>query len=226
VSAREPHESVWASIPEGTPPADAALRGRLLLAALERVSPATPDDPPRVLDVGCGEGWFARRLLDAGAAVTAVDVVEEPLRRARAACPQLDVPHLDVPRLDVRLVEPGAPLPFEDCSFDAVWAGEIVEHILDTQAWLSELRRVLRSGGVLVLSTPNHSRLSLARVALSPRLFAERFDVLGEHLRFYNRRALAGLLADFGFEGVRVRAVGGVPGARPVLFASAVRARF
>ena len=35
----------------------------------------------------------------------------------------------------------------EDVSFDAVWAGEVIEHVVDTAAWLSEVRRVLRSGG-------------------------------------------------------------------------------
>jgi SAM-dependent methyltransferase len=223
VSLHEHYEAVWANVPEGTPPADAALRERLLLAALERVpraatdrsQPAT-DRPLRVLDVGCGEGWFAQRLVDVGAQVTGVEIAREPLRRARVRCPALDL----------RLVEPDAPLPFEDCSFDAVWAGETIEHVCDTQAWMSELRRVLRSGGVLALSTPNHGRPLLAWLALSPRRFAERFDVLGEHMRFYNRRALASLLTGFGFEDVDVREVGGLPGLRPLLFAVALRTRF
>jgi 2-polyprenyl-3-methyl-5-hydroxy-6-metoxy-1,4-benzoquinol methylase len=207
---------VWASLPEGTAPADAPLRERLLLDALQRVRNPTPDRALRVLDVGCGEGWFARGLQAQGAAVTGVDVAEEPLRRARALKPQLDL----------RRIEPEAPLPFEDCAFDAVWAGEVIEHVVHTQPWLSDLRRVLRSGGVLALSTPNHSRAALARLALSPQRFAEHFDVRGEHLRFYNRRSLALLLGDFGFEQVSVRAAGGPPGLRTVLFASAVRARF
>src|ERR1700720_4363328 len=137
--SRAYHESLWESVPEGLTPADARLREAFLLEGVatesERVGRRL-----RVLDFGCGEGHFAAALIRRGAEVVAVDVAEEPLRRAR-------VRH---PNLDVRLVEPEAPLSMEDSSFDAVWAGETIEHIADTLGWLSELRRVLRSGGIVL----------------------------------------------------------------------------
>jgi 2-polyprenyl-3-methyl-5-hydroxy-6-metoxy-1,4-benzoquinol methylase len=215
VAAREHHEAAWESVPEKLAPADAALRAHLLVSRLALLS--TRDlPPPRVLDIGCGEGYFAALMARAGAAVVAVDVAREPLRRARQAHPQLDL----------RLVEPDARLPFEDSSFDAVWAGEVIEHVADTAAWLSEVRRVLRSGGMLLLSTPNHGALQLLYMALRPRRFDAHFDPRSEHLRFYTRRTLAALLADFGFERIELRTAGGLPGVRRVLFASALRARF
>jgi 2-polyprenyl-3-methyl-5-hydroxy-6-metoxy-1,4-benzoquinol methylase len=107
-----------------------------------------------------------------------------------------------------------------------VWAGEVIEHVLDTAAWLSEIRRVLRSAGVLLISTPAHSRLRLLGLALSRKAFAEHFDPRGEHLRFYSRDTLARLIEDFGFEQVSVRSAGGAPGARRVLLLSAIRSRF
>jgi 2-polyprenyl-6-hydroxyphenyl methylase/3-demethylubiquinone-9 3-methyltransferase len=170
----------------------------------------------RVLDVGCGEGHFAAALVRAGAEVVAIDVAAEPLRRALERHPELDA----------RLVEPEAPLPLEDSSFDVVWAGETIEHVADTSRWLSELRRVLRSGGVLLLSTPNHSPLLRLSLAVSARAFEARFDPRSDHLRFYTRRALEDLLADFGFEEVAVRPAAGVPGARRVLLARGRRKRF
>jgi SAM-dependent methyltransferase len=48
-----------------------------------------------------------------------------------------------------------ARLPFADGSADVVLAGEIIEHIVDTETFLLEIRRVLAAGGALVLSTPN-----------------------------------------------------------------------
>ncbi|MGD0454549.1 MAG: methyltransferase domain-containing protein, partial [Solirubrobacteraceae bacterium] len=107
-----------------------------------------------------------------------------------------------------------------------VWAGEVIEHVADTAAWLSEVRRVLRSGGSLVASTPAHGRLTLLRLALSRRAFAEHFDPLGDHLRFYNRDTLTRLIAELGFEQIQVRSAGGVPGARALLLAHAIRSRF
>ena len=100
-----------------------------------------------------------------------------------------------------------------DVSFDAVWAGEVIEHVADTAGWLSEVRRVLRSGGTLVLSTPAHELLTRLAFGLSGRAFAAHFDPRSDHLRFYTRRTLVGLLEDFGFEQIEtaVGVVGPLP---------------
>ncbi len=213
--SRAYHESLWEGLPEGLTPADAGLREAFLLEWVATESKRV-GRPLRVLDLGCGEGHFAAALVRCGAEVVAVDVAEEPLRRARARHPGLDL----------RLAEPEAALPIEDSGFDVVWAGETIEHIADTSGWLSELRRVLRSGGVVLLSTPAHGPLSRLRLGLSPRAFEARFDPRSDHLRFYTRRGLAGLLADFGFADVAVAGAGGLPGARRVLLASGRRKRF
>src|SRR3989339_802639 len=52
-----------------------------------------------------------------------------------------------------------ASLPYEDNFFDIVIAGEIIEHIFDTDLFLAEIRRVLKSGGKLLISTPNIASL-------------------------------------------------------------------
>jgi ubiquinone/menaquinone biosynthesis C-methylase UbiE len=213
--SRAYHESLWEGVLEGLPPLDGGLREAFLMKHIAAVSERA-GRAPRVLDVGCGEGHFAAALVRCGAEVVAVDVAAEPLRRARASHPALDL----------RLVEPEAALPLEDSSFDVVWAGETIEHVADTERWLSELRRVLRSGGMLLISTPEHGSLSRLWAGLSRKAFEARFDPRSDHLRFYTRRVLAGLLVDFGFEDVTVFAAGGLPGARRVLLASGRRRRF
>jgi 2-polyprenyl-6-hydroxyphenyl methylase/3-demethylubiquinone-9 3-methyltransferase len=202
------YEELWRALPEGLEPFEPVMRRRFLL---ERVPQGA-----RVLDVGCGEGWFTAELARAGARVVGVDVAAEPLRRARARDRELDL----------RVIPIDGPWQLADASFDVVWAGEVIEHVFDTAAWLSEVRRVLRSGGRLLLSTPALGPLALARMALSPRAFTERFDPLGDHLRFYSRQTLTELLDEFGFESIEVRSAAGPPGARRVLLASAIRARF
>jgi 2-polyprenyl-3-methyl-5-hydroxy-6-metoxy-1,4-benzoquinol methylase len=209
------YESLWEGVPEGLAPSDARLRERFLMGWVARMS-GHAGHRVRALDVGCGEGHFSAALAREGVEGVAVDVAAEPLRRALARAPGLDV----------RLVEPEGELPFEDGSFDLVWAGEVIEHVADTSRWLSELRRVLRSGGVLLVSTPDYGPLSRLWFALSQSAFEERFDPRSDHLRFYTRRALADLYADFGFEDVEVVAVGGFPGARRVLLGSGRRSRF
>jgi 2-polyprenyl-3-methyl-5-hydroxy-6-metoxy-1,4-benzoquinol methylase len=208
VSSRAFYESLWQGVPEGLEPADFAVRRRFLL---DRVT-AGED----VLDVGCAEGRFTAELQRVGARVVGIDVAEEPLRRARARHPELDL----------RLVADAGPWELADASFDVVWAGEVLEHVVDTAAWLSEVRRVLRSGGSLVASTPAHGPLTLARLALSRRAFAQHFEPRSDHLRFYSRQTLTQLIRELGFDGIQVRSCGGHPGARRLLLAHATRSRF
>ncbi len=204
---REYHEGLWEAVPEGVDPPDFAIRKRFLL---DHVS-----EGARVLDVGCAEGRFTAELARAAAEVVGIDVAEEPLRRAR----------MRHPKLDLRLLDGEGSWELADASFDVAWAGEVIEHVADTAAWLSEIRRVLRPGGTLLVSTPAHEPLTLLHLALSRRAFADHFDPRGDHLRFYNRRALTRLLEDFRFQQVKVRPAGGAPGARRVLLARAVRSR-
>ncbi len=202
MGARRYHEELWQQLPAGLDPVDFRSRRAFLL---ESVTPGL-----RVLDIGCGEGRFAAVLAAAGAEVVAVDVAGEPLRRARA----------EHPDLDLRLVEPDGPWDLPDASFDLVWAGEVIEHVLDTAAWMSQVRRVLVPGGRLLLSTPDHGRALLMGLAISRRAFARHFDPRSDHLRFYARETLTALLEDFRFEEISVRRRG------RLLLARAVRSRF
>lgn len=234
--SRAYHEALWEAVPPGTEPSDFALR---LAFLLEHVQAGE-----RVLDVGCGEGWFARELIGAGATVVGLDVAEEPLRRARLALGRPSTgrrapeesgaeleeseaePEASGAELDLRLMDADGPWPVDDASVDVVWAGETIEHVADTAGWLSEARRVLVPGGRLLLSTPDHGRLLALWWALSRRAFEAQFDPLGDHLHHYTRASLARLLRELGFRDVSVHAVAGAPGTRRLLLARAVRSRW
>jgi 2-polyprenyl-3-methyl-5-hydroxy-6-metoxy-1,4-benzoquinol methylase len=225
MSSGDYHEQLWQAVPQGSIPPGLELRRAFLLDGLRAAAGrsqepssgrAPREQPLRVLDVGCGEAQLTAAIAAAGFDVVGTDVAEEPLRRAREL----------YAGLDLRRVPPAGDWPLQDASFDVVWAGETIEHVTDTAGWLSELRRVLRSGGSLLLSTPAHSRLTVLALALSGARFDRHFDPHSDHVRFYSRRTLARLLAGFGFEQVELRAAGGLPLARRTLLASAVRSRF
>ncbi len=206
--ARAYHEAFWEAMPAGLQPTDFELRLRFLL---DRVRAGE-----RILDVGCGEGQFASALAKSGASVVGVDLAEEPLRRARRRDPSLEL----------LLIEEAQEWPLADASFDLVWAGETIEHVADTGGWLSEVRRVLRPHGRLLLSTPDHGPLRRLGLALSGRGFERHFDPCSDHLRFYTRRSLRDVLERYGFQAATVLRAGGLPGARRLLLGDAVRSRW
>jgi ubiquinone/menaquinone biosynthesis C-methylase UbiE len=159
-------DELWQLVPEepGPPPAH-------LLAFVRSLG--TRD---AALDLGCGDGRLTVAL-DARE-LTAADVSPVALERARRRLP------------GARLVElePDEALPLEDDSFDLVLCAETIEHVRDVQLLLSEIRRVLRPGGTLALTTP-------ANLPLGPRP-----DPLSPHLRQFTRRSLSRVLDDLGFE--------------------------
>ena len=164
-------DELWELVPEerGPPPAPLAEFVRGLGHA------------ERALDLGCGDGRLSA-LLDAGL-LTLADVSTVALERARRRLPQARVVEL----------EPDAPTPLEDGSFDLVLCAETIEHVRDVQLLLSEIRRVLSPGGRLALTTPASGPLMRPPDPLSP------------HLRAFTRRSLRRLLDELGFEIVSLR---------------------
>ncbi len=105
----------------------------------------------RILDIGCGFGWFDLVALDAGAAhVTGIEPVEGDLATARGFFDDRNASFA---------VGSAIEIPFEDASFDTVVCWEVLEHIPkhhEPQAF-REIHRVLRPGGVFYMSTPHDS---------------------------------------------------------------------
>lgn len=197
---RDYYEELWRELPDPLAPPDRALRLAFLRA---HVRPGE-----RVLDLGCGDGWACAELAVLGAAPIGVEVASAAVQRARRHHPELEF----------RLAEIDGPLPLQDTAVDVVWASEVIEHVADTARWLSEVRRVLRPRGRLLLTTPNHSRLRLLLGGV------ERYsEPLGDHLHLYSARSLRAVLEDFDFEGIEISGAGGAPFARRMLCASAVR---
>jgi len=144
----------------------------------------------RVLDLGCRSGALTRHFLE-GNEVVGLDVDRAALAKAET---------LGIQVVDANVEE---PLPFPDASFDAIVAGELLEHLQFPEALVAEIRRVLRPGGVIVGSVPNAFRLQGRLRFLRGRPPEDD----PTHLHMFSPAALRALLA--GFEDVRLAFVGG-----------------
>lgn len=104
-----------------------------------------------VLDLGCGTGYGTARLAPRCKSIVGVDVSEQAVSAAAAG--------FRAPNLQFRTVAPTeiAPLPFEDSSFDVVLSFQVIEHVADPVGYLTEARRVLVEGGVMIVATPDRA---------------------------------------------------------------------
>jgi GT2 family glycosyltransferase/SAM-dependent methyltransferase/glycosyltransferase involved in cell wall biosynthesis len=99
-----------------------------------------------VLDVACGEGYGSSCMADVANSVVGVDISEDAVLHASDTYKK---PNLRFQQGSV------CALDFLDNSFDIVVSFETLEHLLEQEQMLSELRRVLRPEGVLIISSPN-----------------------------------------------------------------------
>jgi SAM-dependent methyltransferase len=196
------YEDVWADAPDGPPWAWKWRSG--LLSAEARAG-------ERVLDLGCGAGHFLSLLRGVGADPVGVDLSERALVRARAR----------EPSAETHLLGADGSIPLAHGSIDLVWCSEVIEHVADVGGLLAEIRRVLRPGGRLLLTTPFHGRVKGALLALTR--FDAHFDPLGQHLRFFTRSSLTGALDAARLEVAGVAVAGGLPLLRETLVARASR---
>ena len=166
-----------------------------------------------VLEVGCGSGFAVQLFAEAGARVTAVDLTDWAVRTTRARVEAFGL-QADVLRAD------GEDLPFADESFDLVFSWGVIHHSSDMEAALSELIRVCRPGGRLVLMVYNRRSLffvvyrMLARFLPAARRLGFHFegaragDTEGLVVRHLTRGELKRLLETRGLEVERLQPYG------------------
>lgn len=98
----------------------------------------------RLLDIGCGDGSFSVILKDFAKEVYGIDIAKTAVETSKKK---------GIKAVQVDIDEEG--FPFENNYFDAVFAGEIIEHLHDTDNILDEIYRVSKPKGLCVITTPN-----------------------------------------------------------------------
>ena len=141
----------------------------------------------RVLDLGCGEGRHAiTACLEADTRVVGLDLSLKDLNTARERAAQFSMP--DERGRGVSWVRSsGLSLPFADATFDKIICAEVLEHVPEYGRVLQEIQRVLKPGGLLVVSVP---RFFPEWVCW--QLSDAYHQVEGGHVRIFRSRELRG----------------------------------
>ena len=171
-----------------------------------------------VLDIGCGEGFFAEKLVEQGNRVDGIDILPQPKHR------ELLGKYIQAD-LDSGLSQ---ALPaLADTHFDRVLLQDILEHVRNPHKLLTECHQLLKPQGLLLVSVPNVANITVRLSLLLGRFeYAERGILDKTHVRFYTRKSARRMLEHAGYEIVAqkvtvmpVELVFGLPADNPLMLA-------
>lgn len=169
----------------------------------------------KILDIGCGMGHFLVELSKVEGnkyQLNGVDYSEYNVKKAKKL-------PFNFKRCNI---EDG--LPFKKGELDVIYAGELIEHLVDPDAFLEECNKSLKKNGYIVISTPNlvswYNRIIFAlgiqpifyesstrspKIGAGPLKFIKQGKIPVGHIRIFTNRALKDLLVSQGFEIVKVK---------------------
>lgn len=163
-------------------------RDKLFIAALK------PQIEDKILDAGCGLGYFTDMLSNYGAYCIGIDIDRLCIEYCRR--------YMKGDYLAVDLSQ--SPYPFPDNHFDKILCSETLEHIEDNGIVLQELRRILKPKGTLLVSTPC---LEGVFGTFWKRIGHNNVDCISHEYHYhkgYTQESLAALLSAYGFASRRV----------------------
>jgi 2-polyprenyl-3-methyl-5-hydroxy-6-metoxy-1,4-benzoquinol methylase len=147
-----------------------------------------------LLDIGCSTGTWSMHWQARGWATCGIDI---------------DRRHVEIARqngVDARCCDLNAErIPFPDESFDLVFAGEVIEHLVDTDAFLAEVARCTKRGGHLIVTTPNLASFE-NRVRLLLGMYPAwlNYNLQGSgHVRGYTLPVLKQQMRTHGLQAIR-----------------------
>ncbi len=150
----------------------------------------------RILDIACNDGYLARVYSKYGS-VSGIDLNEEAVKKAKTS--GIDAVVADV--FDIDTV-------FSGKKFDVIIAGDIIEHVFDTDLFLKKIYAVLDMNGTVLLSTPNLVSLGRRIMTLFGKnpfceFSAKKDGINVGHIRYYTFADLEKQLAETGFSMVK-----------------------
>jgi 2-polyprenyl-3-methyl-5-hydroxy-6-metoxy-1,4-benzoquinol methylase len=136
----------------------------------------------RILDIGCGLGFFLEVAQELNWKTYGTEYTETAVEK----CSQKGI---TMYKGDLTEIE------FGELTFDVITCIEVIEHIQDLKSFMIGIKKILRPGGILYLTTPNI-------LSLNSRILKENWNVLcyPEHLSYFSKKSLNKLLVSNSFE--------------------------
>ena len=128
-------------------PSDNPIHQRLLSAYYHAQSFVSGD----LLELGCGEGRGVELLASLATSYTGIDKIKPVIERLKEKYPEHTFSDGTFP-----------PFPFEDNQFDTIVTFQVIEHIKPDEQFVKEIHRVLKPGGIALITTPN-IKMTLSR---------------------------------------------------------------
>lgn len=147
----------------------------------------------KVLDLGCGDGYIMEKIKTGKNTVIGIDVVDYTINLARKKGFKVYNLSLNAENWNEKILE----------KFDTVFAGEIIEHIFDTDIFLQNIYKILKPKGQLVLTTPNLASLGrrlLLLIGNNPLIETTSRSYDANHIRYFTFESLKKLLSENKFE--------------------------
>ncbi|MCS7187809.1 MAG: class I SAM-dependent methyltransferase [Armatimonadetes bacterium] len=140
-----------------------------------------------LLEIGCSVGWFCGLAVAMGWLPVGLDISFSSCREAKEAW--------DI----ITVCSDSLPLPFKSQTFHLVLLRHSLEHLFSPKKVLSDVRRVLKEGGWVVLEVPNAN-------SLGRKIFAEKWDTweLPRHLHHFTPKTLRKVLEQAGFKDIKI----------------------
>jgi len=140
----------------------------------------------KVLDIGPGTGRWLQFMRSQGADfLGAIDISQEALKRVELLCDKTQKANLEFDSFD-----------FEDSFFDIVVSFEVLEHLNEPYKFISEIKRVTKKGGFILLSLPNLISF-ISRIRLIFGLLPPVMSMDETHVGFYRQKDLISLFARY-----------------------------
>lgn len=145
----------------------------------------------RILDVGCGDGHFLEVAKELGWEVYGTEYVDDVV----SICREKGI-YVHQGKLD--------PDNYEDGFFDVITSFEVIEHINNPREEINNIRKILRKGGGLYITTPNFN-------ALERFILKDKYDIVityPDHLSYYTPKTIDYLLKNSGFKKLELKTTG------------------